>query len=180
MQIHTETLQGLYHPSPLPWYHHLELVFHGKYFWQCYYKVSASNDLIHRFLANMVICIRSGMRRTGRFKHVHKRIRPLKCFSSLLFIQLKKNESTERDTKRQNNKSISSSAVSIHNSHFAFQQLKKWEDTGERRLPTRAAERSFFSTIHPLTHTEKAKADKCEVRFQCPSNRPLWKNHSLD
>lgn len=149
-----------------------ELVFHGKYFWQCYYKVSASNDLIHWFLANMVICI-SGMRHTGRFKHVHKRIRPLKSFRSLLFIQLRKNESTERDTKGQNNKSISSSAVSIHNSHFAFQKLKKWEDTVERRLPTHAASWEEFLQYHPPTHPHwKCPRQTDAVRFQCPSNRP--------
>lgn len=112
VQIYTGLLQGSYHPSPVPLYPHSGLVFHRKYFWQCYYKVSASNDLIHAVPANMVICIRSGMRYTGRFKHIHKHICPLKCFRFLLFIQLKKNEATETDTKMQNNKSISSSAVS--------------------------------------------------------------------
>ena len=152
MQIYTGTLQGLYHPSPVPWHHHLGLVFHGKYFWQCHYKVSASNHLIHPFLANVVICIRSGKRHTGRFKHVHKHIHPLKCLSSLLFTQLKKNETIAWDTKRQDSKSISSSAVSIHNSHFFFEKLKKRNNWAETSCPTYAAKQCLFLQCNPPTY----------------------------
>lgn len=59
-----------------------------------------SQQLSCLFLANMFICIRSGIRYTGRFKHVYKPISQLQCFSFLLFIELKRNKTTAKKTPR--------------------------------------------------------------------------------